>query len=268
MAHHLTVKVAGGLRKVRLTGERQRHRIYWDILGYTGVYWSILEYTGVYCDILEYTGIYWSILEYTGVYWGILGYTGVYSSISQYTPVYPSILQYTPVYPSILQYITVYPSILQYTPVYSSIPQYVPVYPMPLPFSRQSNLSQSPGHFDREVMSQQIQHLAIFETVDLIQGGKRSSTPKGFDAVSNLHFPSLSFLSLSSSPSVSFLSLCVLPLPLCPSSPSRLFPPPPSNQGYIHWMPCEEFVQRYRLIAPTAITRLRCRPREMAEVCV
>lgn len=34
-----------------------------------------------------------------------------------------------------------------------------------------SNNQQSPGHFDREVVGQQVQHMAIFETVDLIQTG-------------------------------------------------------------------------------------------------
>lgn len=66
MAHHLTVKVAGRLRKVRLMGERQRHRIYWEILGDTGIYWDVLEYTRIYWDILEYTG---DILGYTGIYY-------------------------------------------------------------------------------------------------------------------------------------------------------------------------------------------------------
>lgn len=38
-------------------------------------------------------------------------------------------------------------------------------------FLLQSNSSQTPGHFDRGVVGQQIKDMAIFETVDLIQGG-------------------------------------------------------------------------------------------------
>ncbi len=36
----------------------------------------------------------------------------------------------------------------------------------------QSNNSQTPGQFDREAVSSQIDRMAIFETVDLIQGGE------------------------------------------------------------------------------------------------
>ena len=71
MAHHLTVKVAGGLRKVRLTGERQRHRMYWNILGYTGIYWDILLMYWICWDILGYTI---DILKCTGYTdWDVLG---------------------------------------------------------------------------------------------------------------------------------------------------------------------------------------------------
>ena len=35
-----------------------------------------------------------------------------------------------------------------------------------------SNDKQTPGHFDKEVVGQQIQHMAVFETVDLMQCGK------------------------------------------------------------------------------------------------
>lgn len=68
-----------------------------------------------------------------------------------------------------------------------------------------SNSSQTPGHFDREVVGQQIQHMAVFETVDFIQ------------------------------------------------------------TGFTHWLPYDQFVQRYRVIAPDSLTRLRSRAREMAE---
>lgn len=34
-----------------------------------------------------------------------------------------------------------------------------------------SNISQTAGHFDKEVVGQQIQHMAVFETVDFMQCG-------------------------------------------------------------------------------------------------
>ncbi|XP_019849259.1 PREDICTED: unconventional myosin-IXa-like [Amphimedon queenslandica] len=68
-----------------------------------------------------------------------------------------------------------------------------------------SNSSQTPGHFDREVVGQQIKDMAIFETVDLIQG------------------------------------------------------------GYYHSMIYKEFVRRYQMIAPKALTRLRSKWHEMTE---
>ena len=38
-----------------------------------------------------------------------------------------------------------------------------------------SNSSQTPGYFDKEAVQHQIQYLAVFETVDLIQTGKLPS---------------------------------------------------------------------------------------------
>jgi len=36
----------------------------------------------------------------------------------------------------------------------------------------QSNDSQAPGQFDRDVVSAQVQHMAVFETVDLVQSSE------------------------------------------------------------------------------------------------
>ena len=50
-------------------------RVYWNMLGYTGICWGILEYAGVYWDILgirRYTrGILKVYRGMVGTYWGV-----------------------------------------------------------------------------------------------------------------------------------------------------------------------------------------------------